>query len=128
MREVKMPSGAILKVNPAPFSEAKALYKAILAEVKDIKLASSTELANVFKDVFCAGFSSEKIEVPLAKCMLRCLYNDEPVKDSCFEKVDSREDYMQVCLEVAKENLLPFGKDLYALFKKATQSVEKSQA
>ncbi len=123
-----MPSGAVLKVNAAPFSESKALYKAVLAEVKDVKLTSATELAEVFKNVFCAGFSSEKIEACLAKCMLRCLYNDEPVKDSVFEPEKAREDYTQVCLEVAKENLLPFGKDLYALYQKGIQAAEKSPA
>lgn len=130
MREVKLPSGAVLKVNLAPFPESKALYKAVIAEVKGIQLLSSAEMANVYKDLFCAGMSSDKIEACLMKCLLRCTYNDHQIKDLdlLFEPLQAREDYLHVCLEVAIENLLPFGKDLYALFERAILAFDKRLA
>jgi hypothetical protein len=34
MREVKLKSGAVLKLQAAPFKDAKALYQALLREMK----------------------------------------------------------------------------------------------
>lgn len=128
MKEVKLPSGAILKINMAPFSDSKALYKSLLAEIKSISISSETQFASVFKDIYCAGFSSDKVETALWPCMKRCLYNELKVDESTFEPVSAREDYTKVCLEVAQENVLPFVKDLSAVYRLISQEAVKSPA
>jgi hypothetical protein len=127
-RKVTLPSGAILKVVPAPFAESKALYQAILSEVKTVNIELSMELPALFKDVFCIGFSSPKIEAALQKCFTRCLYNEQKISDDTFEPVAAREDYTTVCVEVTKENIGPFLKSLYAEFQTALKIAENYRA
>ncbi len=38
MRECKMPSGATLQVHAAPFDDSKALFQAVMREVRKIKM------------------------------------------------------------------------------------------
>ncbi len=84
---IDLPSGAKLKVTPAPFKDAKALYQACLEELKGLNLDPKQEIdANFFKGLFCVGFSSQKIEAALYKCFQRCTYNgNRIVDDSIFE-------------------------------------------
>jgi hypothetical protein len=118
MREVKLNSGAILKVQPASFAVSKALYQALLREMKAVSISTQTEMAALYKDLFCIGFSSPEIEACLWECMKRCLYNtgkgDFKIEADTFEPVACRDDYVKVCVEVSKENVLPFFKSLYA--------------
>ncbi len=133
MKEVKLPSGAVLKLNPAPFADAKALYQAVLEEIKGISMFSATEMVSVYKDIFCAGFSSRKIEACLWECLKRCTYNnnsgsgDLKIDISTFEPVSAREDYTTVCMEVAKENINPFVKSLYAEYGQLFQTIQKDR-
>ncbi len=125
MREVKLPSGATLKLAPAPFKDAKALYQALLAELRTVSIdagdKSAAELyASVYKDLFCIGFSSKAIEACIWKCLERCLYNDFKVNEDTFEPVAARDDYMVVCMEAVKENVGPFAKSLFAEYKRVT--------
>lgn len=115
MREVTLQSGAVLKVAPAPFIQSKNLYQALLRELKTVVFDKQT-MPNVWKDLFCSGFSSLEVEKPLWECMTRCLLNGERITPDTFEPVERRDDYMQVCMEVAKENVTPFAKSLYAEF------------
>lgn len=119
MREATMPSGKILQVAPAPFADAKALYQALLREMKSVAIGTGTDTQSIFKDLFCVGFSSREIESALWPCMQRCLYNGLKIDVGTFEPVECRQDYMKVCMEVAKENVGPFGSALYAEFKLA---------
>ena len=128
MKEITLPSGAILKIQIAPFADAKALYQAVLDELKIVQMSSSTDMTSVFKDLSCIGFSSKKIESCLEQCFKRCLYNDLKLDKDTFEPVDSRQDYIVVCLAVAKENIMPFMKGLYAEFQQFLAMTEKSQA
>lgn len=127
-----MPSGAILKITPSPFADAKALYQAILKELKLIHMDSKTEMVNIYKDLFCSGFASEEIEKKLWVCFKRCTYNggagDLKIDESTFEPVERREDYMSACIEVAKENVFPFAKSLYAEYQRALSTIETAQA
>lgn len=128
MRELDLPSGAILKITPAPFKDAKALYQAMLVELRHISVPSNGEVGALFKDLFCAGFSSKAVESCLNECFKRCTYNtgagDFKIDDSSFEPVERREDYMKVCVEVAKDNVGPFGKSLFAEFKQGMSMAE----
>lgn len=132
MREVKLPSGAVLKVAPAPFADSKSLYQAILREAKGLVISTKMEVSSIYKDLFCMGFSSEEIEQRLWVCMKRCTYNsgkgDFKIDDQTFEPVASRDDYMTVCMEVAKENCLPFVKSLYAEYQRLLAMSEENPA
>lgn len=120
MKEVKCPSGAVLKITPAPFADAKALYQALLKEGRGIVFNSKQEWGEVLKDMLCTGFSSPEVETKLWVCLERCTYNgtgaDLKITPDSFEPVSAREDFTMVCMEVARENVIPFAKSLYAVF------------
>lgn len=119
MAEMGLPSGAKLKIQPAPFAESKALFQAILEEMASLKLDMEAEIdGNFLKDLFCVGLSSKKIDAALAPCVRRCLYNGQKITDDLFEDEKARGDYIDVIYEVAKENVLPFTKSLYAQYKR----------
>lgn len=122
MKEIKLPSGAVLKITPSPFKAAKALYQAILKEGRGVEVSTKTEMSTLFKDLFCTGFSSPQIEECLWACFQRCTYNggngDLRISDDTFEPIQARDDYFTVCVEVAKENVGPFVKSLYAEYQR----------
>ncbi len=132
MRKVTLASGAILTVNASTFAVSKALYQAMLRELKGIQVIGSVEKAQLYKDLFCTGFSSPEIESCLAECFKRCTYNANGVElkidNDTFEPVERRDDYMAVCMEVAKENVLPFVNSLYAEFVKVMGMTETTPA
>lgn len=133
MKEIDLPSGAKLTITEAPFADARELYQAMLEEIKniDLRVDDNSELATLLflKDFFCYGFSSKKIEQCLEKCFIKCLYNsgegDFKIDKNTFEPVNAREDYLTVCMEVAKENILPFMKSLYAKYKPLIEKIKK---
>lgn len=113
METIKLSSGAELKVSPAPFAVSRALYQSFLSEVKGLKMDPKAEVdVNLWKDLFCAVMSSKIVEEKLEECMKRCLYNGLKIDSETFEPIQARGDYMTVCLEVGKANILPFMKDL----------------
>ncbi len=132
MKEIKLPSGATLKISQTPFAVSKALYQAILEEVKSVKISSNQEMSDVMKDLFCIGFSSKKIELCLQECFKRCTYNsgtgDLKIEDSTFEPVLNRSDYATVCIEVIQENIMPFTKGLYAEFTRLLAMMPSAQS
>lgn len=129
MKETKLPSGAILKIQLAPFADSRALYQAILEEARGLKLDMSADVdGNFYKDIFCVGFSSKKIEACVWKCIERCLYNDLKMNLDTFEPEEARADYAVVLFEVTKENVSPFTKDLYAQFKLVTAMIQNVPA
>lgn len=114
---IKLPSGATLLLVVAPFADSKDLYQAMLREVKGMKLDPKEEIdANFFKDLFCAGLSSKEIEACLWKCISRCLIDNTKITPDTFEPIDKRDDYLTVCFEIAKANVMPFTKSLYAQY------------
>lgn len=131
MRSVKLPSGAELKVYPAPFIDAKNLYQALLRELRIVQIDSKAEVANLFKELFCIGFSSPDIEAYVWECLKRCTYNngkgDLKIDKDTFEDVKSRQDYIPVCVEVVKENVDPFMKSLYVEYAQYIAMAEKTQ-
>lgn len=123
MRDVKLPSGATLKITSAPFADSKALYKALLKEAKGIEISTKTEFAQLCKQVFCAGFSSDEVEGCIWKCLERCLYDSGKgafkITQDTFEDEKARTDYLSILVEVTKENVGPFMKSLYAEYQRA---------
>ena len=127
-RDVKLPSGAVLKVMPASFAESKALYQALLEEAKGVSFNGKADLGNALKDVLSIAVSSKKIEAALWACMSRCIYNsgagDLKIDQDTFEPVKAREDYTAVCKEVMEENVVPFAKGLYAEFQRIMAMID----
>lgn len=129
MIEKTLPSGTILKITLAPFKDAKALYQAVLEEVQGLKLNPKDDVdVNLFKDLFCIGMSSKKIDAALAECMKRVLYGELKIDDKTFEPESAREDYLQVCIEVAKANIAPFAKNLMQQYSHILPMLQQSLA
>ena len=132
MTELKLPSGATLKINVAPFNESKALYQAVLEEVKLVNVSSDTDMMSLFKNLACAGFASKKIESCLWECFKRCTYDsgngDMKIDKDTFEPIEARGDYMSACIAIAKENIFPFVKSLYAEYDQFLAMTVKGQA
>lgn len=107
--EVSLPSGAKLIVKPAPFSEAKNLWRACSNELLRLKINMTTNIdVNFIKDAICIASSSPEIEAALIPCLRRCLYAGMRINDGTFEKEDARKDYLLVLAEVLKVNVFPF--------------------
>lgn len=127
MKEIKLDSGAILKISHTPFSVSKSLYQAIVEEMKGISIQGNSDLNEMLKNLLCIGFSSKKIESSLNDCLKYCLYNsgkgDFKIDDSTFESTESRSDYSMICVEVALENVSPFMKGLYAGLKRVARTI-----
>jgi hypothetical protein len=121
MRSITLPSGAVLKVAPAPFAVSKNLWQALLREIRGVAMQGSLDVGSFLKDFFCVGFSSLEVEAALNECLKRCTYDggkgDLKIDDHTFEPVSARQDYVQVSLEVAKENIAPFAKSLFAEYR-----------
>lgn len=129
MKTTTLPSGAELTITLAPFADSKALYQSILEELKSVSIKGEDEIGiGLLKDLFCAGFSSKKIEAAMSKCLSRCLYNGIKIDDSTWEPAEAREDYMKTLVEVAKENIAPFVKSLSLEFSIAKEILLKDQA
>ena len=124
-----LPSGAELEVTMSPFKIAKALYMAVADEMKALKLDPKAEVdVNFWKDLMCTGVASKRIEEALAECMKRCTYKGLKITDDTWEPVEARGDYLQACFEVAKENILPFTKDLFAKYGGILQKLKDTPA
>jgi len=132
MKEITLPSGAILKITLAPFSDAKALYQAILEEVKNIELSGKTDMTNIFKNIACAAFSSKKIEMCIETCFKRCTYDagkgDFKIDAQTFESAENRMDYIPACTAVIEENIAPFLKSLFVEFQRFMLKIPSVQA
>lgn len=129
MKTIQLPSGAELKIDLPTFAVSKAFYQAVLAEGVGIKISSIDHVENVIKDAFCTLLSSKRVEAAFEPCLKKALYNNVHITDSVFEPVEARGDYLKVCFEVARENIMPFMKDLYAQYAPVLESLKKpSQA
>lgn len=120
--EIELESKSKLLITLAPFKDAKELYQAVLEELKALKLDPQAEIdANFYKDLFCAGLSSKKIEAALWQCMKRCAYKGEKITDDTFEDEKAREDYIPICFHVMEQNIKPFTKALSQQYKTILQ-------
>lgn len=115
-KKVTLPSGAELEISISPFKDAKKLYQAIASELKGLSVNPTDEVdVNFLKNIICAMIESDKVDSALLGCLKRCLYNKKRIDEDTFEPVEARQDYFTVCVEVAKENVAPFMKNLSAV-------------
>jgi len=130
VKEVELPSKAILKIHHTPFEVSLALNEAVIEELKGLQFDSQTDMLKIYKDIFCTGFSSKKIKECLWKCFERCTYNsgngDLKIDKNTFDPMDARQDYAAVCMEVAQYNIAPFVKAHSAKFFQALESLKSS--
>lgn len=112
--EIKLPSGALLKIQLAPFADARALYQAIAEELKGIKIEMDSDAFSLKKDVFCTFLASKKIEAAIWGCFPRVIYDGKKMDNDTFEPEAARDDYFMVCYHVTKANIMPFTKSLSA--------------
>jgi hypothetical protein len=123
LKEITLPSGAILQITPAPFADAKALYQAMMAEARGVELQSRAQFMDIAKNLICIGFSSRAIDAALTKCMARCTYNTHRIDEKTFEPLEARQDYTMVCMEVLEETIRPFSKNLSAVFSRLLSTI-----
>jgi hypothetical protein len=114
MKEIILSSGALLKIGDIPFETSNNLKKALMREIKGIKVESSKQMIDLYKDYLCAAFSSEDVERCLWECMKRCLYNGLKIDKDTFESSQARIDFTDVQIEVGIDCLIPFSKPLFA--------------
>lgn len=99
----------------APFRDAKRLFDAVIKEVKAAKLDPKQELdVNFIKDMLFSVVASESVEAAIWPCLAHSIYEKHRITTDSFESLEGREDFLEICYEVGKENILPFGKNLYA--------------
>lgn len=127
-KKVTLPSGAVLTITAASFPRARSLFKAVLEELKSVKVDAKEQMLSAMKDLACTAFSSNKIESALNDCLLSVLYDGAKINADTFEPVEKRQDYPVVMFEVAQENLLPFMSSLYALLSPLQEKAENSRA
>lgn len=110
---LKLQSGRELKITLGSFGEGEDLWIALNKEFRSVNFGSHVELdTNLVKEIFCMANSSREINACLKPLLKRCLYNNDPIDDQTFEDIEAREDYLEICEMVAKENILPFAKGL----------------
>lgn len=115
MKELKLKSGETLKIGVVPFRDAKNLFDSVSKEVKSSKWDAQQKIdVNFIKDTALSLLSSEAVEKNLWVCMSRSMYKGLKITEETFEEVKAREDFLEVCFEVAKETLAPFTKNLFA--------------
>lgn len=128
-QKVTLPSGAELEMTMVPFSEGRKLQIAVSKALKSVNLSVELDSinANALKDAFIEISTSKEVEDAILACLKRCTYNNERILNwDFFEDVNKREDFYSVCWEVAKFNLYPFTKRLFAQLSTLLNKKEQS--
>lgn len=127
MKEVTLPSGAVLKIGLAPFSDSKELFQAIMEEMKTVSLNMEEIDYDFLKNMLCTGFGSKRVEAAVNKCWAKCLYNGVRIDADTFESLEAREDYLTVYSEVAMANVTPFTKNLLSLLSPLMSTIRQNR-
>lgn len=115
MAEITTKAGADLVIRPASFKDAMALKNAVLKEIAggDLDLGANIGGAEDIVKVFAKVDSSEGVQKALMKCLERCTYDKARITEQLFDdNHKAREDYYEIIIACAKENLSPFFKNL----------------
>jgi hypothetical protein len=112
--ECVLKSGAKLDVTEAPFGQALALQKAIMAAVKGLPLAADISKLDlsVLKDAVIAVATDDTVEKALFACFARATYNNIRVTEDLFNDVklgtEARKDFYEISWKVIEVNCGPF--------------------
>lgn len=124
MKEVTLPTGAILGLQMADFEDGTALYQTLCSELVGVQMPVSVQgqdiksLAgmniNELKDGLLKMLGSQKIYAAIWKCMTVCTYtpsgSSSPVRitKNTFQEAEARKDFLPVAWEVLTHNVGPF--------------------
>jgi hypothetical protein len=127
MKEITLPSGKKAKITPSSFADSKAVYQALIKELRNIEINPKDEVnVNFIKGLFCSLITSDEIEATVLKCAERVEYAGERVVNTdIFDSEDGKMDYFPLMREVAMVNIAPFTKSLFAEFENLGGLVEK---
>lgn len=120
---VTLASGAQLQITSAPFKDAHALHKALLAAAKGIPLAADPfkQDVSVLKDIVINAATSDDVEACLFRCFERVTYDGLKLKVDLFDdpKIGDkvRTDFYLIAWEVARHNCAPFFGQAFSLLK-----------
>lgn len=123
--EVSLKSGSKLRITISELEVCDELFDSFCEELKKVSFTKDQDYIDLIKNVLTYSISSKRFKNAVKKCFDRCLYNDLKITKDTFEKVSSREDYIDVIFEVAKANLSPFMKGLFSQFGKVSELIEK---
>lgn len=121
MTDFKSSSGATIKINIAPWADAKLLKKAVQKEVdfNTSDLSQKWFIEQIFKID-----GSDAFESALWACLRHCTYTpsgsppEEVIRISpdLMNKPDMRKDYVEIVIACVKENLAPLVESLLSKF------------
>lgn len=115
MKEITLPSGAILKIGLAPFADSIELFQVLGEEMKKVEIHFTTEIDHeLMKNLLCTAIASKPLEAAVWKCLAKCLYGGIRLTKDTFETEEARQDYFAVFYEVVVANVIPFTKNLSA--------------
>lgn len=131
MSEITLKSGAKLTIGSTPFVESKNLFQAVVKCMKDVEMDEKNNSLEAFVGALLgAQLSDTEIEKCLWVCMGRCTYSDGTkavkIDMTIFEDIKVRMDFIDICLEVGKENLAPFMKALYVALPRLTEMIRNT--
>ena len=124
-------NGMELKITPASFSDAMALQKAIGRALKGTKFTMPTMVKDAKGDIdlgksdidlvgvidLVLGVAvSDEVQACLFACSARALLGQDKIDADFFEKVEHRELYYPIMVEIIKVNVGPFFKGLASKF------------
>jgi hypothetical protein len=71
-------------------------------------LMSAEGLPDVFSRALLGVMSSKKVKNCIFTCLSRSRYNGEAIRESIFDKAETRQDYSALIIKCIKVNVLPF--------------------
>lgn len=123
--DFKLSSGASLVVSQAPFVDAMALQKALLASVKGLPLSADIMKmdVSVLKDGVIAAATSPEVEKALFQCAARATYENIVVSADLFDDpkigTQARKDFYDIAWKIIEVNCGPFFKTTFSRLKAA---------
>jgi hypothetical protein len=123
--DFKLASGASLTVSQAPFVDAMALQKALLASVKGLPLSADIMKmdVSVLKDGVIAAATSPEVEKALFQCAARATYDNIVVSSDLFDDpkigTQARKDFYDIAWKIIEVNCGPFFKTTFSRLKAA---------
>lgn len=124
-RKHKLPSGAELSITTATFERALELFKAYSEELGKLKFSEDMSTLALEKNMFATLIDSNRIENALKECMKSVRIDGLEVTQEYFKDPERWADYVEVCLEVARDNVNPFMKNLSVRFPVAAEILRR---
>lgn len=123
--DFKLASGAKLSVTEAPFVDAMALQKALLASVRGVPLAQDIMKmdVSVLKDAVISAAISPEVESAVFRCADRATYDNIRVSEDLLNDpkigTRAREDFYEIAWNIIVVNCGPFFKRTFSRLKAA---------